>query len=146
MGATMTGIIEWTHDSQCAAEAGSGFVLGAPRWDDDHLHGVLFETDKEYDFFAAIAGVRSRFDKSPLIRPRGVPPEIGGPARLYFGHRGAECAGWLHLSEIDQCIRHVSTGSFCTGFELDVALEFMRSLAARLTDPHVRLVFDIESA
>jgi hypothetical protein len=55
MGASMTGIIEWTHDAQCALRTDLGLVRGDPRWAEDYLHGVLFQTDKEYDFFAAIA-------------------------------------------------------------------------------------------
>ena len=54
-------------------------------------------------------------------------------------------AGWLHLSEIDRCIRHMSDRTFYTDFELDTALELMRTLVAKLTDAHVRLVFNIES-
>ena len=99
----MTGIIEWTHDAQCAARDPK-VPLGPPRWDDDHLHGVLFQTDKEYDFFAAIAGVRNRFSKPSLIPRRGTPRNLSYPARRYFEDFGDECAGWLHLSEIDRCV------------------------------------------
>ena len=140
----MTAIIEWTHDAQCAVRPGQPTV-GPPRWDDDHLHGVLFQTDKEYDFFAAIAGVRNRFDKPPLIAPRGVPRHLSWPARRYFEDFGDERAGWLHLSELDACIRHIADGPFFTDFELEVTLDFMRRLVTKLTDPHVRLVFNIES-
>jgi hypothetical protein len=143
MGASMTGIIEWTHDAQGSTRPDLALPLGPPRWDDDHLHGVLFETDKEYDFFAAIAGARSRFNKPPLIPRRGVPGHLSWPARRYFEDFGDGCAGWLHLSEIDACIRHMSDGSFSTHFEIDVALDVMRMLVAKLTDPHVRLVFNI---
>jgi hypothetical protein len=146
MGATMTGIIEWTEDAQCTLRPELGLPLGPPRWDDDDLHGVLFETNKEYDFFAAIAGARNRFGKPPLIRPRGVPGRLSGLAGRYFDDFGASLAGWLHLSEIERCIAHISDGRFYTGFEIDSALEFMRMLVGKLTDPHVRLVFNIESA
>jgi hypothetical protein len=145
MGASMTGIIEWTHDAQCAARADTGLVSGPPRWHEDHLHGILFETDKEYDFFAAIAGARNRFGKPPLILPRGVPPNVSGPAGDHFHEYRPGLAGWLHLSEIDRCMNHVSDGTFATGFELDIALALMRLLVAKLTDPHVRLVFSISS-
>src|SRR5688500_9104408 len=103
MGASMTGIIECTHDAQCACQPELHLPLGDPRWTDDHLHGILFETEKEYDFFAAIAGVRSRFEKAPLIPPRGVPAHLSWPALQYFEHRAEGVAGWLHLSEIEQC-------------------------------------------
>jgi hypothetical protein len=144
MGATMTGIIEWTHDAQCAADDPQ-MTLGEPRWDDDHLHGILFNTDKEYDFFAAVSGVRSRFSKPPLIPPRGVPSDLSWPAQEYFRTRGDSLAGWLHLSEIERCIRHMEVQPFYTGFEIDVALELMARLVGRLSDPHVRLVFNVES-
>src|SRR5687768_9863338 len=107
MGASMTGIIEWTHDAQCAARPDLNVPLGPPRWADDHLHGILFQTDKEYDFFAAIAGVRSRFNIPPLIPRRGIPDHLSWPALRYFEDNGGEAAGWLHLSEIEQTIRHI---------------------------------------
>jgi hypothetical protein len=141
----MTGIIEWTHDAQCAARPDLNVALGEPRWVDDHLHGVLFQTDKEYDFFAAIAGVRNRFNKPPLIPVRGVPAHLSGPALRYFDDFGADAAGWLHLSEIRQCINHIGAHPLCMGFDLEIALELMGTLVARLSDPHVRLVFNIES-
>lgn len=145
MGASMTGIVEWTHDAQCAARPGLRLTRGEPRWSDDHLHGILFETDKEYDFFAAIAGVRSRFKKQPLIRPRGVPAHLSGPARRYFEDFGGEVAGWLHLSEIERCVSHLGADPFYTDFEIEIALDLMRGLVAKFGDRHVRLVFNIES-
>ena len=144
MGTTMTGIIEWTHDAQCATRADPAFVCGEPRWAEDHLHGILFATDKEYDFFAAIAGVRNRFGTPPLIPPRGVPAHVSWPARRYFEDYGDDVAGWLHLSEIERCIRHMGVQRSSLGFEVEIALDFMARLAARLSDPHVRLVFNIE--
>jgi hypothetical protein len=144
MGTTMTAIIEWTHDAQCAQRPKLGLTLSRPRWEDDHLHGVLFQTDKEYDFFAAVAGVRNRFERAHLIGPRGVPSNLSYPAHCYFADSGPETAGWLHLSEIDNCIRHMGSGDpFYMGFDLTVMLDFMRKLVCKLTDPHVRLVFNI---
>jgi hypothetical protein len=141
----MTGIIEWTHDAECALRPELAMALGAPRWLDDDLHGIVFETDKECDFFAAISGARNRFGKPPLIPPRGVPARLSGPASRYFRDYGTELGGWLHLSEIEKCIQHISDGSFRTGFEVDVALDLMRLIVGKLSDPHVRLVFSIES-
>ena len=145
MGASMTGIIEWTDEAQCAARSDLEISVGEPRWGDDHLHGILFQTDKEYDFFAAIAGVRSRFNKLPLIPPRGVPARLSSPARRYFEDFGNDVAGWLHLSEIQRCISHVGVEPFFTDFEIEIGLELMGRLVARLSDAHVRLVFNIES-
>jgi len=143
MGASMAGIIEWTHDAQCA-RTDPRIALGEPRWGEDHLNGIVFQTDKEYDFFAAIAGVRSRFNKPPLIPLRGVPAHLSSPGRWCFEEFGYEIAGWLHLSEIEQAIRR-GADPLLMGFELETALELMGRLVARLSDPHVRLVFAIES-
>lgn len=145
MGASMTGIIEWTHDAQTTVRPNRKETLGPPRWEDDHLHGMLFNTDKEYDFFAAIAGARNRFNRQRLIGPRGIPANLSLPASLHFGAAGgaSDCAGWLHFSEIRRCIRHMQAEVFYTGFEIDVALDFMRTLVSKLGDAHVRLVFDI---
>jgi hypothetical protein len=56
---------------------------------------------------------------------------------------------WLTLPyrvrSLHPCVRHISDGTFHTGFELDCALDLMRRLVAKLSDPHVRLVFSIES-
>ncbi|HEX8914224.1 MAG TPA: hypothetical protein VF796_17885 [Humisphaera sp.] len=147
MGASMTGIIEWTHDAQCAARPELGLALGPPRWDDDdYIHGMLFTTEKEYDFFAAISGTRNRFGREPLIAARRVPAGgLSSPASRYFEDSGGDLAGWLHLSEIDRCIRHMAAGeTFHVGFEAELALDTMRRLVAKLSDPHVRLVFNIE--
>ena len=145
MGACMTGIVEWTHDSYCAARPELRLTRGEPRWADDHLHGILFKTDKEYDFFAAIAGVRSRFDKPPLIPPRGVPANLSAAANWYFRDFGDEVAGWLHLSEIERCISHIGADPFYMDIDIEIALELMKRLVERFSDPHVRLVFNIES-
>ncbi len=144
MGTTMTGIIEWTEDAVCAADPKAPIALGEARWHDDHIGGMLFDTDKEYDFFAAIAGVRSRFNKQPLILPRGVPSNLSWAAQRYFEDYGDEgAAGWLHLSEIDLCVEHMGPEPLYFGFEVKVAMEVMRLLVNRLNDAHVRLVFNI---
>jgi hypothetical protein len=107
--------------------------------------GCCSTRTRKYDFFAAVAGVRSRLDKPALISPRGIPPHLSGPCAEHF-RQGAEVDGWLTLSEIDRCVEHVSDGEFQVVFELEVALGLMRSLADRLTDQYVRLAFDIENA
>ena len=144
MGATMTGIIEWTNDAQIATWPQLHLPAGPARWADDYIVGMLFVTDKEYDFFAAIAGVRSRFSKPALVPLRGSPMNRSRAANDYFGTHDDHLAGWLHLSEIDRCIADVPDGTFSTGFELDVALGLMRTLVPKLGDSHVRLVFNIE--
>jgi hypothetical protein len=143
MGALMTAIIEWTHDSQCAAEVVEASASIKARWGDDHLHGILFNTDKEYDFFAAVAGLRNRFGKQPLIDLRGVPNNLSSPASVHFKLSDRVNAGWLHHSEIKLCFRHFGLENQRHGFELEFALEMMRQLVAKLGDAHVRLVFDI---
>ena len=139
MGANMTAIIEWTHDSQCSATPS----LIEARWDDDHLHGILFDTDKEYDFFAAVAGVRNRFGKQPLIELRGVPENLSSPAKFHFRTSDGVNAGWLHYSEIQKCLERLEVPASNVGFELRFALGMMKQLVARLGDAHVRMVFDI---
>src|SRR5688572_27810533 len=142
MGTTMTGIIEWTNDASGAAKSDALATLGEARWHDDHIVGMLFDTDKEYDFFAAIAGVRNRFNKPPLIPPRGVPSNLSWAAYRYFEDYGHDAAGWLHLSEINSCVQHMGPEQLYFGFEVEVALDVMRLLVHRLNDAHVRLVFN----
>jgi hypothetical protein len=145
MGTSMTAIVEWTHDARCSLRPELNLPpLGPPRWDDDHLHGVLFETDKEYDFFAAVAGIRNRFDKPPLFPRRGLPALVSSLAHWHLDTFGDDAAGWLHLSEIDAAIAHISASdTFYMDFDLECMLDFMRALISKLTDPHVRLVFNI---
>lgn len=145
MGASMTGIIEWTEDAQVARQNDPNRALREPRWQEDDLKGVLFELDKEYDFFAAIAGVRNRFGKPPLIKSRGVPPRLSGLAHRHFADFGPEVAGWLHLSEIHRCIQHMAANPFYMDLDLEVALQFMQILVDRFNDAQVRLVFNIDS-
>ena len=143
MGSTMYAVVEWTHDAQSAAESDPPAVAGPPRWADDHLIGGLFATDKEYDFFAAVAGVRSRFDRPSLFPLRGVPANLSGPAHMLFDYFGPTTAGWLHPSEIERAVAHITDGRFHIGEELRYGLEVMRSMVARFGDAHVRLVFNI---
>jgi hypothetical protein len=142
MGSTMTAIIEWTADSMNAYE--EQIVSVTPRWDDDYLHGALFKTDKEYDFFAAIAGVRSRFNKTSLIYPRGIPGNLSIPASHYFDQYGrTDPAGWLSLSEIEASMKHLEAPLFL-GPEVEIIMQFMRMLVGKFGDEHVRLVFRID--
>ena len=140
----MQAVVEWTHDAQCAAAETPARLAGPARWVDDHLLGVLFETDEEYDFFAAVAGFRSRFDRPPLFPLRGVPAHMSGPSRMMLEYFGPEIAGWRHLSEIERAIRHITDGPFWTGAELNIGLGIMRTLVRKFGDEHVRLVFNIE--
>ena len=144
MGSSMYAIVEWTYDAQSAAKADPPAAAGPARWVDDHIVGILFQTDKEYDSFAAVAGVRNRFERSPLFPLRGVPENRSGPARMHFDYFGAETAGWLHLSEIDRAIAHMTDGPFYIANELRYGLEIMRTMVARFGDSHVRLVFNID--
>src|SRR5687767_3601059 len=127
MGASMAGFLEWTHDALTTVRRPELWPpLGPPRWEDDYLHGMSFDTDKEYDFFAVISGARSRFNKPPLIKARGVPKNLSLPASRYLEGSGGDLAGWLHLSEIDRCIAHITqglAGPFYTGLEIEIALE-----------------------
>jgi len=137
MGLSMTAIIEWTEDAQAASRPEPA------RWHEGNLQGVLFETGEAYPFFAAIAGVRDPSNRPAAIPPRGVPGHLSGPARRHFEDFGSEISGWLHLSEIDRCMQQRGVDVSMVEFEVEVILQFMRMLVGRLSDSHVRMVFDI---
>jgi len=47
-------------------------------------------------------------------------------------------------SEIDRCVHHMSGADpFYMDFDLSIMLDFMRLLVPKLTDAHVRLIFNI---
>ncbi|HEY0009802.1 MAG TPA: hypothetical protein VGB55_13825, partial [Tepidisphaeraceae bacterium] len=103
----MTGIIEWTCDANCWFKRPDE-PLGPPRWDDDHLYSMMFVTEKEYDFFAAVAGVRNRFGREPLIPTRGMPKSMSWLTERHFESVGDDCVGWLHLSEIKAAMAYMA--------------------------------------
>jgi hypothetical protein len=95
---------------------------------------------KDYDFYAAIAGIRNRFGKPPLIPPRGaVSHDRFDPMERL--DRGCVGVGWLTLSEIDEAMRHMNIHENERPEPVRRVLAVMRLLENRLGKDRVRLVF-----
>lgn len=99
--------------------------------------------DKEYEFFAAISGVRNRSSIEPLFPPRGFPARMSPACRRYFGEPtdDFECAGWLILSEINAALEHMSVRRDMLTFRVQLALDTMAYIEERLGTDRVRLVW-----
>jgi hypothetical protein len=122
-------------DKRCPDEP--PFTNGWSTWDltNDRIMGC-----KDYDFYAAIAGIRNRFGKAPLIQPRGLPPhdQVDRIARLSRGYSGVS---WLTLSEIEAAMCHMGIEESKRAEQVQRLLEVIRAMERRIGRDRVRLVF-----
>lgn len=82
----------------------------------------------------------------PLFPPRGLPPNLSPDLRRHLdseGELGEFCTSWLPLSEIDAALNHQRVDRALLSFEAHTILAIMQSLADRLGDDRVRLVFGL---
>ena len=108
---------------------------------------TLFRSGKDYNFFAAISGIRSQTGREPLYRPRGLPSPISSEAGRGFAEIFSPDypgQGWLTLGEIESAVRHMGFTRDGLSLETNVVLEMMSYLERRLGQNRVRLVFGIE--
>lgn len=103
---------------------------------------------KDYQFFAAIAGVRTESNKTPLITPRGLPPNPNPRTLFYleeFFDLTEPCRlGWLTLAEIQAALHHMELDQTNLSLAVNVVLEIMKFLEKQLGPERVRLVFVID--
>ena len=109
--------------------------------------GGIFTGSKDYLFFGAIGGVRNETGTPPLFPPRGLPPNLSLEVRRAVREPGAPDElgdhgdSWLRLSEINAAPDHQRVDRSLLGFETHTIMAVMESLATRLGDDRVRLVF-----
>lgn len=151
MGTTINAFIEYDDEARYAFDTGTLPSLTDPPFESD-VESVAWDGlcwDKEYDFFAAIAGVRNESGIRPLYAPRGLPASLSAAAeRELLDKRSGEpfghTAGWLHHSEILAAIEHMSMSSEQMGLRVMLMLEIMAYLSRCLGGERVRLVWTFD--
>jgi hypothetical protein len=96
---------------------------------------------KDYRFMGAIGGPRNPDGVEPLIRPRGLPPNVNW--RIAEEFDGDPMVGWLTLPEIEAALTHARLGQEELSYGVRVTLGIMRLLQGRLGADRVRLVFEM---
>lgn len=101
---------------------------------------------KDYGFFEAIAGVRTKREFAPLYPPRGCPCDLGVGLSRHLSRYFAleEITGWLLLSEIYRALDYAGRQVNELSFEIRMVLEMMAFLVSNLGEGNVRLVFVLE--
>ncbi len=145
MGASMTGVIEYL-DEKALELTYPKYRPEGLGWDNDQINGFIFDADKDYEFFCAIAGVRCGKPAIPLIKPRGLPERMSIYAAINREDLFCEeVCGWLFWSEIQNSINHSRANRQMFGPQLNIALMVMDLLQQKLGDKNVRMIFDIDS-
>jgi hypothetical protein len=95
---------------------------------------------KDSDFLGAIGGPRNPTGIDPLIRPRGLPPNVNWRIAQEFDPDDP-MVGWLMLPEIEAALAHMQVSRDILGLGVRVALEILELLQGRSGPERVRLVF-----
>jgi hypothetical protein len=145
MGARICAFIE--YDDMCLYDSNAPEAFTGPtdRVIDFTEYEALY-AGKDYDFFAAISGIRNRFGIPPLFRPRGLPDGVKRQVRegiLKFFSEDYSGIGWLRLEEIDAALSHMGIGRKNLSLAASVVLGCMQILTNAIGDSRVRLVFAV---
>jgi hypothetical protein len=98
-------------------------------------------TGKDYEFFAAICGVRNTSDIHPLFPCRGLPPSRFQDLREINGDEPN--VSWLTLSEIGQSFEHMQIEVSSLSRPVQMLLQTMQ-IAENLYGPdRVRFIFQV---
>jgi len=89
-----------------------------------------------------IGGPRNPDGIEPLIRPRGLPPNVNWRIAKEFEGDDA-LVGWLTLPEIEAALDHARLSQEELSYGLRVTLGIIRLLQDRLGPDRVRLVFEM---
>jgi len=141
MAARIYALIE--YDDSNAPEAFSGPTDRVI----DFTEYVALWGGKDYDFFAAISGMRNRFGIPPLFPPRGLPFGVNDQVRkgiLSFFSEDYPGIGWLTLDQIDSALSHMGIKRENLSLEVNVVLGCMQVLVNAIGNQRVRLVFAVD--
>ncbi len=97
---------------------------------------------KDYLFMGALGGPRNPKGLAPLIRPRGLPPNVNWRIAREFDSNDP-MVGWMTLPEIEAALAHMQVSSEDLSFGVQVAVGIMQLLQERLGPERVRLVFEM---
>ncbi len=141
MGTDIQGFLEY-DDPNCAREPfirKTGRVIPLNEY-------VELRGGKDYRFFAAISGFRSRDGESPLFQLRGLPSPVSD--QVYeglFSYHPTEQISWLSASEIHLALAHLDIRREELSVAALLVIGLMDYLSGRLGSPErVRFVFGIE--
>ena len=104
----------------------------------------LYTGSKNYQFFAAIAGVRNETGIEPLYSPRGLPPTLSTPVAVAVEQGVFRCRyriGWLTLEEINTALNHQAVNPDHLSNQTLTILDIMDILERRYGVNRVRLIF-----
>ncbi len=110
---------------------------------------VAFHQAKDYRFFSALSGIRSRAgDPDPLFSMRGVlPPNVSGQAeQAVMEMAGAPnpILGWLTFPEIEMALSHAKLSRDQLELTTNLVLDLMESIEKQLGKGRSRLIFYID--
>jgi hypothetical protein len=134
MGAGITAYLQFDDNSP---KGGLPFTNHPSTWDlsgDCKLAG-----EKDYDFYAAISGVRNKSGISPLFPCRGLPPSGWDKVEGFDGDDPN--VSWLTLSEIRQALQHMKVEVESLGIAVQLVLKTMQLGEDFYGRDRVRLVF-----
>lgn len=147
MGTTIEAWIEYDDDALYYPERAAEPPFSHPRdFCIPLVDFIDFHQAKDYRFFAALSGIRSRSgDPAPLFSMRGVlPPNVSGQAERAVKKMAGTpnpILGWLTYPEIELALAHASQSRDQLEFETNIVLDLMESIEKRLGKGHSRLIF-----
>ena len=111
---------------------------------------IQFSNAKDYRFFAAISGIRSRQDDPPPLFPLrgGLPPnaseQTNSAVSEIIGEDNPRLS-WLSYAEIEQALAHMGVQREKLDLTTNLVLDLMESIDKRLGEGRSRLIFYIDS-
>ena len=150
MGTDMTAFIEYDKNEYYHNEWPGNYPIKPPFTSDiDSVSEEegLFTGSKDYLFFNAIAGIRSKDEKKPLIEPRGLPEKKSVRLSIAIDNNVFSDLfgiGWLTLEEIEQSLLFQQVDKEELSFETHTILNIMNDLEKRCGKNRVRLIFGFD--
>ena len=97
---------------------------------------------KDYLFMGTLGGPRNPKGLDPLIRPRGLPPNVNWRIASAFDPQDP-LVGWLTLPEIEAALAHMQVQREALSFGVQVTLGILQLLGDRVGPERVRFVFEM---
>jgi len=143
MGATLYAYIEYDDTPLCypAGEIPAPFAQGSDGLI-DLTTNVGLSHAKDYLFMGVIGGPRNPTGLVPLIRPRGLPPNVNWRIAQEFDP-GEPGVGWLTFPEIEAALAHMQVTREDLSFGVQSALGILQWLQDRLGPDRARFVFEM---
>ena len=150
MGSRIDAWIEYDDDAQYHPERVEEPPFFRPDDNCISLSGFRrFHAAKDYRFFAAVSGIRSRKDSpAPLFPMRGgLPPNASEQIRREVSEIIGEdnpSLSWLSYAEIEMALTHAKLSRDQLDLTTNLVLDLMQSIEWRLGTGRSRLIFYID--